>query len=77
MSTTLFEQADAILENSDYNDLPYEERKRIGRYKHETQILTIMQMIEKNKDLTCQAWRDKQRARLASSVRLYRQEWGE
>ena len=73
--TTLEEKVTAILEHSDFNDLPYEDRKRIGKYMIEQQILTIWQTISKDKDLTTEAWRKKQRAWLKNCVESYRREW--
>ena len=73
--TSLFEKAQDILENSDFNNLPYEERKRIAKYKTEQQILTIMQMIEKDKDYTTRAWKNKQMKWLECVVESYRTEW--
>lgn len=77
MSTTLREKANAILENSDFSDLPYEERKRISRYMAEVQISTVMEVLDKNLDLTCEAWRDRVSAWLATLIVTYRREWGE
>lgn len=73
--TTIEEKVTAILEHSDFNDLPYEDRKRIGKYMVEQQILTIWQTILKDKDLTTEAWRKKQRAWLKNCVESYRREW--
>ena len=73
--TTLEEKAISIMEESDFNDLPYEERKRIGKYMQEQQILTIWQTMISHKDLTTEAWRRKQRAWLKNCVESFRREW--
>ena len=70
--TTLEEKVTAILEHSDFNDLPYEERVKISKYMSEQQILTIWQTLMKNKDITTEAWRKKQRIWLADCVEQYR-----
>jgi hypothetical protein len=36
-------KARSIIDNSDFNDLPYDERVRIAKYTKEMQILTIIQ----------------------------------
>ena len=76
--TTLEEKVQRILDESDFNELPFEERKRICKDRDEQQILTIWQTLEKNKHLTTDAWRKKQRQWLANCVEQYRQndcEW--
>lgn len=55
--TTLEEKMQAILDGSDFNDLPFEERKRICKYLDEKQILTIWQTLERDKHLTTEAWK--------------------
>ena len=55
--TTLEEKVQNILNGSDFNDLPFDERKRIGKYMDEQQILTIWQTLLSNKHLTTDAWR--------------------
>ena len=73
--TTLEEKAQAILDLSDFNDLPFEERKRICKYTAEQQILTIWQTLERDKHLTTDAWRKKQRDWLKNCVESYRREY--
>ena len=75
--TTLEEKVRNILDGSDFNDLPFDERKRIGKYTAEQQILTIWQTLEMNKHLTTDAWRKKQRQWLANCVEQYRQNYCE
>ena len=75
--TTLEEKVRNILDGSDFNDLPFDERKRIGKYTAEQQILTIWQTLEMNKHLTTDAWRKKQRQWLANCVEHYRQKYCE
>ena len=75
--TTLEEKVQNILDGSDFNDLPFDERKRIGKYMDEQQILTICQTLLSNKHLTTDAWRKKQRQWLANCVEQYRQKYCE
>ena len=72
--TSLDEKVQIILDESDFNDLPFEERKRISKYMSETQILTLWQVLNKDKHLTTDAWRNKIRAWLENCVRLYEAE---
>jgi hypothetical protein len=69
-------KARSIIDNSDFNDLPYDERVRIAKYTQEMQILTIIQMLNKDKELTTEAWRRKQRNWLENCVRSYEEEYG-
>ena len=55
--TTLEEKVQYIFDESDFNELPLEERRRIRKYRDEQQILTIWQTLERNKHLTTDAWR--------------------
>jgi len=73
--SSLIEKAQDILENSDFNNLPYEERKRIAKYKTEQQILTIMQIIETDEDYTTREWKNKLMRWLEHFVEFYRTEW--
>lgn len=63
-----------IIENSDFNSLPIEERGRIRRYTREQQILTLYQVLIKDKDLTTVAWRKKIRSWLENCVDTYQRE---
>ena len=74
--TTLTEKVNAIIENSDFNDLPFEERKRICMYLSRMQILTIWQMLNKDKHLTTDAWRKKQLNWLKNCVESHQREYG-
>jgi hypothetical protein len=74
--TTLEEKVVDIIENSDFNDLPFEERKRINKYLSRMQILTIWQMLLKDKRLTTDAWREKQRKWLENCVESHQREYG-
>jgi hypothetical protein len=73
MSTSLKERANYIIEDytAEYNDLPYSERKRIRRLTAAEKILTIVQMLEKDKDYTTEEWRRRQRAWLKNLVTSY------
>ena len=75
MSDTLEEKVRYILDDSDFNDLPFEERVRIGRYKSEQQILTLYQVLNKDKSNTTEAWRRKIRAWLKNCVDTYYEEY--
>ena len=75
--TTLEEKVQYIFDESDFNELPLEERRRIRKYRDEQQILTIWQTLEMNKHLTTDAWRKKQRQWLAKCVEQYRQNYCE
>ena len=74
--TTLTEKVNNIIENSDFNDLPFEERKRICKYLSRMQILTIWQMLNKDKHLTTDAWRKKQLNWLKICVESHQREYG-
>ena len=70
-----FEQiVTGIIENSDFNSLPIEERGRIRRYTREQQILTLYQVLIKDKDLTTVAWRKKIRSWLENCIDTYQRE---
>lgn len=71
----VMDEAKAIIDNSDFNSLPFEERKRISKYTTEQQILTLVQLIEKDSHITTKAWRDKQIEWLKNIVRSYNLEW--
>lgn len=75
--TTLEEKVVAIIENNDFNDLPYEERKRIIKYLGIIQILTLWQVLNKDGDLVTPAWRKKMREWLKACVESYQKEYGE
>ena len=74
---TLDERIRKILDSSDFNDLPFEERGRICKYKAQTQILTLWQTLNKNKQDTTETWRRKQRAWLENCVNTYEREYME
>lgn len=70
--TTLEEKVQNILDESDFNDLPIEERRRIGKYMAEKQILTIWQTLLRFPELTNATWKKKQRKWLEVCVDQYR-----
>lgn len=74
MSKTI-DEARAILDNSDFNSLPLEERKRICKYIIEQQILTLVQVIKKDSHLTTKAWREKQLKWLRNVISYYKSEY--
>lgn len=64
-----------ILKNSDFNSLPYEERKRIAKYTKEQQILTIWQILNNYKEYTSPYFRKKLSKWLEGCVASYKQEY--
>ena len=69
--TTLDEKVRAVLDDSDFNTLPFEERKRISRYMTYQQILTLWQVLNGHRDLTNERWRKQIRSWLENCVRSY------
>lgn len=74
--TSLDEKVMAIIESSDFNDLPYEERERISKYLSRMQILTLWQVLNKYEDLVTPAWKKKVRAWLKACVEDHQKEYG-
>lgn len=62
--------------SDDFNSLPYDERKKIGKYISKMQILTIWQMLIKNSHLTTEAWRKETREWLKNCVESHLKEYG-
>ena len=75
MSDSLEEKVGYILADSDFNNLPFEERKRISKYTAEQQILTLYQVLNKYRDITTDCWREKIRKRLTDCVNTYYDEY--
>ena len=75
--TTLEKKVVEIIENNDFNDLPFEERKRIIKYLGIMQILTLWQVLKKDGDLVTPAWRKRIRVWLNACVEAYQEEYGE
>ena len=52
-------RAKAAMEKAktDFNNLPFEERKRIGRYMTYYQVLTMYQLLDFATDMQTLAWR--------------------
>lgn len=67
--TTLEEKVIEIIDFSDFDELPKDERERIGEYMARQQILTLWQVLTRHEDLTTKAWRKKIRAWLENCVR--------
>lgn len=67
----------AVLDSDDFNDLPLEEREKILKYTSIQQILTLWQVLAKDKELTTEAWRRKQRAWLKNCVESYERKYTE
>ena len=72
----LFEKVKNILEGSDFNDLPIEERERIGKYIDEQKIRTIYQVLNAGKEDTTERWRRKIRGWLKNCVDSYHRDYG-
>ena len=74
--TDLDKRVFAILDDEcGFNDLPLEEREKILRHTRHQQILTLWQVLEKNKELTTEAWRKKHRAWLKNCVESYERKY--
>ncbi len=67
----------AVLDSDDFNDLPLEEREKIIKYTSIQQILTLWQVLAKDKELTTEAWRRKQRAWLKNCVESYERKYAD
>lgn len=74
--TTLEEKVNGIIEgvSADFNNLPFEARKRTAKYTSEMQILTIWQMLQDKTDTT-DRWRKKQRQWLKNCVERHLKEY--
>ena len=72
----LEEKVTNIINNSDFNNLPFEERKRISKYMSEIQILTLWQVLtsERFKDFRCPRFNSHIRGWLENCVRDYQKE---
>lgn len=75
MADSLIEKVRYILDESDYNELPIEERRKIEKYMQEQQILTLFQTLIKDKAYTTEAWRRKQTAWLKNCVDTFYREY--
>ena len=73
----LDEKIKNILEGSDFNGLPSEERERICKYTDEQKILTIYQVLNAGKEDTTERWRRKIRGWLKNCVDSYYRDYGE
>lgn len=73
MSTSLQEKVMDIFENSDFNSLSEEERKKIIKYNKEQQILTLWQVLNNYKDYTSPYFRKKLSKWLENCVTSYRE----
>lgn len=71
MSTSLQEKVIDILESSDFNSLPLEERKKIIKYNKEQQILTLWQVLNNYKEYTSPCFRKKLSKWLEKCVTSY------
>ena len=76
--TSLKEKVMAILEDvgDEFNQLPYEERKRISKYMSRQQIQDIWQIMNDYDDLTTKRWKKKMTKWLRNCVLSHESEWG-
>ena len=74
MRTTLKEKAMDIINNSDFNSLPLEERKKIIKYNREQQILTLWQVLNNYEEYMSPCFHKKLSKWLENCVASYRQE---
>ena len=61
-------KVEQITADSEFTSLPIEERQRISKYMTEQQILTLYQVMEGSKDLTCLRWRHRIREWLETVI---------
>lgn len=73
--TTFEEKVMNIIENSDFNSLPLEEREKIIKYNREQQITTLWQILNGNKSNTTETYRKWVRKWLADCVESYRKDY--
>lgn len=75
--TSLEEKVNGIIDNvgTEFNNLPIEKRRQINKYISYMQILTIWQMLNKDKDITTDMWRNKQLKWLENCVKRHLEEW--
>jgi hypothetical protein len=73
--TSMEERFNAIQEDSDFNELPFETRKMICKYTDEQQMLTLYQVLHKHGDLTTTAWRAKIRDWLNNCIMSYERKY--
>lgn len=73
MKAELEERVIAIInDDTEFNNLPFEERKRIRKYL----IRMLYTLITKDKTLTTEAWRDKQLSWLLAMVKAFESDYG-
>ena len=77
MKQSLDEEIKAIINDNSFNDLPFEQRKFIGKFLSQYQIMTLYQVINNYPDLVCGAYKVKIRKWLKSCVEIYKKEYGE
>lgn len=71
-----YDQIQKILKNSDYNDLPKEERNRIAKYCSEQKLQILWQVLTSNSNLTCDSWKFEIRKWINSELNWYEMNWG-
>lgn len=69
--TNLRKKVIDIIDNSDFNSLPLEERNKIIKYCKEQQILTLWQVLNKYKEYTSPWFRKKLSKWLENCVTSY------
>ena len=72
MKKQLAERATAVInDDSEFNSLPIEERRRICKYLLHAEVQLLYQIIESDKSLTTEAWRIKKKKYLETLVSSY------
>ena len=76
MADNLKERTIAIInDDAEFNSLPFEERGKILKYVSKFNIQLLYQIIESDKRLTTEAWREKKREHLKNLVSAYEREY--
>ena len=76
MAEKLNDRINNIINDSSFNDLPFEQRKFICKFLQQHQILTLYQAITNYPDLVCGAYKAKIRNWLENCVDSYEKEYG-
>ena len=76
MAEKLNDRINNIINDSSFNDLPFEQRKFICKFLKQHQILTLYQAINNYPDLVCGAYKAKIRNWLEDCIDSYEKEYG-
>lgn len=71
MSKRLSEKAKYIIQNSDFETLPAEEKEIISKYMLESKIETVNYMINSHKQDTTERWKQQKREYLLNLINSY------